>query len=240
MNSLHLHSHHSHHVAEARHHESVITPPNTLILAGIQGSGKGTQGKMLQKDFEYAGFDMGAQLRKIAAQETELGQLVREAQKTGALVSQETVMRIVQEFTLQRDSVSRVMFDGIPRTLKQKHALDQTLTEVGRGDAKLLHIAVSDITARKNIAYRAKVEGRADDAKPEVVEKRIRTFYEETVPVIDEFRRQGRLIHVDGDTGLDPTRAHPDEVHESIQAVYARVQQVLSGSLQDESIAIPA
>lgn len=238
MNSPH--SHHPHHLAEARHHEALITPPKTLILAGIQGSGKGTQGKILKKDLEYAGFDTGAQLRLIAAQDTELAQSVRAEQLKGGLVSKEIVMRLVKEFILQRDSVSRVMFDGIPRTLPQKHALDQTLTEVGRGDAKLLHFNVSDETARKNIAYRAKLEGRADDAKPEVVEKRIRTFYEETVPVIEEFRRQGRLIHVDGDTGLDPIRAHPDEVEESIRTIYARVQQALNGSLQDESIAIPA
>lgn len=208
---------------------SIVTPPRTLILAGVQGSGKGTQGELLKSDFNYQPFVMGDQLRAIAAQDTELGRMVHAIQQSGALVPDEVTMGVVQTFATARGDMGRLMFDGMPRSVTQKRALDGTLQKMGRDDTRMLHIQVSDATARQNIAYRYKQTGRSDDAKPDAVDKRIRTFHEHTVPVIEAFAAEGRLIVVDGETGLDPNVATPAQVQESIQVVYARVLKALEG-----------
>jgi adenylate kinase len=78
---------------------------NDLILVGIQGSGKGTQARILAEKFGYQIFETGGELRVMAKEESELGKKVKEITERGDLVPNEIVMEIVENF-LNKTSLS--------------------------------------------------------------------------------------------------------------------------------------
>ena len=88
-----------------------------LILLGIQGSGKGTQARLL-KEYGYKIFETGAQLREISAQDTELGKEVKQIIDGGNLVSDKLVCKLAENF-IQENPNSPIIFDGIPRNQSQ-------------------------------------------------------------------------------------------------------------------------
>ena len=81
-----------------------------IIFIGKQGSGKGTQGRRLSKDFGYRIFETGQELRNIAQQDTELGHKVKEITQRGDLVPNDIVMEIVQDFLAHTDAETPVIF----------------------------------------------------------------------------------------------------------------------------------
>jgi len=88
-----------------------------LILIGRQGSGKGTQGKLLAEKFGYKIFVTGDELRAIAKEDSELGREVKAITERGDLVSNEIVMAIVANFIQNLEEGVQVIYDGIPRSM---------------------------------------------------------------------------------------------------------------------------
>ena len=103
-----------------------------LILVGIQGSGKGTQGKLLAEKFGYKIFETGGALRAIAKEDSALGHKVKEITERGDLVPNEIVMEIVEHFFAGISSEVPVIFDGIPRSEEQRQSLENLLQEPHR------------------------------------------------------------------------------------------------------------
>src|SRR4029077_4267437 len=157
-----------------------------LVLFGIQGSGKGTQAKRLAAEFHYDIFEAGGELRKIATSKTELGKTVKSFIDNGRLVPHEIIVEVVQQAIMARPASQKILFDGIPRDLDQMASFDSIMTDVGR-DFKCIHILLSPEEGVKRILGRAKIEGRADDADLQVIQKRMKTFTEKTMPVISAY-----------------------------------------------------
>lgn len=252
--------------------KTVITPPRTLILSGVQGSGKGTQGSRLIKDFNYNQFEMGAVLRAQAGRVVNVPQLksvplnkiitgcpsllapaaavlgctpadlqqklaekpdatvslsnvemtIGEIQGLGALVPQDVVMAIADEFMTKSGTEGNLMFDGMPRTIDQNAALEERLAGAGRlDDAHMLLIDISDEVARANIGFRAVLDGRKDDADPATVERRISTFHNATRPIADHYNKKGKLLVVNGETGIDMTE--PTRIEARLREVKGRL-----------------
>ena len=189
-----------------------------LILFGMQGSGKGTQGKFIAEKLGMKVFDTGAALREIVASGTPLGDRVKEIINAGKHVDSETVMNVVAAFLEDVPQETPILFDGIPRNAANFAAFEPLMASHGRSaQALLLKIsreeAMGRLTARKTCAKCKTVYGpeagetcslcggelivRADDV-PDAIRKRLDIFQSETVPVIEEYRKQGRLIEVNG------------------------------------------
>lgn len=186
--------------------------PNTLILAGVQGSGKGTQAKRLIQYGGYQHIEMGAMLRdnqtRVVNNKGTM-ETIAAIQARGDLAPTPDVMMMAEEVinASARDGVERVMFDGLPRAEDQALALNDKLANLGRlDDTRMVHIKISDETARKSIAFRAAIEGRADDAKPATVERRIGGFHQKTGPVINLYDALGKVLEVNGETGVNLER----------------------------------
>ncbi len=173
-----------------------------LVLFGIQGSGKGTQAKRLAKEFNYDIFEAGGELRKIAASGSELGKTVKSFIDAGHLVPHEIIMQVVKEAILTRPKSQKILFDGIPRDLDQMCDFDRVMSEVGR-DFHCIHILLTPEEGMKRILGRAKEEGRADDANTEIVERRMKTFTEKTMPVIEKYKKAGKVMEIEGMKGVD-------------------------------------
>ena len=168
-----------------------------LLLFGIQGSGKGTQAKKLAAEFGYDIFEAGGELRKIAAGGSSLGQTVKSYIDQGKLVPHEIIMQVVKEAIMKRSNTQKILFDGIPRDADQKRDFDRIMMEVGR-DFRAVHLLLDLEEGVRRILGRAKVEGRSDDANEEVIRRRMATFTEKTLPVIEAYKVQGKVIELDG------------------------------------------
>lgn len=202
--------------------------PETLIIAGPQGSGKGTQAQHLIHTYGYDHFEMGGKLREVAKNDDEIGQAIREAQATGRFVDFQVVMQIVENYIGSRGASQRLLFDGIPRDARQEEAFMEKLDAAGRAnDAQMVLLDLPKDAAMKNIIFRGVTTGRLDDQDPAVVAKRLEGFYEKTMPVVDKFDRQGRLIPVDARPVIDMEQA---------TEVARRIQELKGSSVEMDDL----
>ncbi len=173
-----------------------------LLLFGIQGSGKGTQAKKLAAAFGYDIFEAGGELRKIAASGSELGQTVKSYIDQGKLVPHAIIMQVVKEAIMKRPKDQKILFDGIPRDADQKKDFDAIMEEAGR-DFRAIHLLLDPEEGVQRILGRAKIEGRADDANEATIRRRMDTFVSKTLPVIEAYKTQGKVVELDGARTVD-------------------------------------
>ena len=202
-----------------------------IILFGMQGSGKGTQGKILAEQYDLTVFEMGGALRSMIASGSELGNQIKTIVEAGDLVGDDVIMQVVEKFLAAHEGHD-ILFDGIPRTTVQSEKLQEVLKTHGR-DAFALNIKISEkeaierLTKRRMCAnckevYPAFYKGdacekcggelvsRTDDSNLESINKRLHNFEKETMPVIRSFADRDRLIEVDGEQSI------PDVTEEMI------------------------
>lgn len=166
-----------------------------ILILGPQGSGKGTQAKLIATTYGVAHVATGDILRGAIAQGTELGRKVEPILERGDLVPDGLMIDLIRERLEREDGF---VLDGFPRTLPQAEAFDAMLSEIGKPlDAALL-LDVDDGVAIERLAGRAVEEGRTDDS-PEVIANRLRLYHELTEPVVDRYREAGILCEVDGE-----------------------------------------
>src|SRR5882672_1759991 len=99
-----------------------------LILFGPPGAGKGTQAKILEKDWQLPQLSTGDMLRAAIAAGTELGKRSKAIMDRGDLVPDDVVIGIIAERLDKPDCKNGVIFDGFPRTVAQAKALDTMLS----------------------------------------------------------------------------------------------------------------
>jgi len=173
-----------------------------LVFFGIQGSGKGTQAKKLAAEFGYDIFEAGGELRRIKASGSALGKTVKSYIDVGKLVPFKIIMQVTKEAVLARPKNQKILFDGIPRDEDQMNAFNTIMEEMGR-NFLCVEIVVNKEEAVQRILGRAKVEGRTDDADEAIVRRRMQTFEEKTMPVIERYRAEGKLVEVDGEGDVE-------------------------------------
>ena len=195
-----------------------------LILFGIQGSGKGTQGKLLMDRYNMAYFETGGELRRLSKEESTLGKKVKSIIEAGHLVPNEIVMEIVENFIKRIKKSEKIIFDGIPRKKIQAETLEKLLKK-GKREYKAVILDLSEKEAMNRLLTRricadcktaypslyknekcekcgGKLETRTDD-NPESIKTRIKAYFDETMPVIEIFEKEGKLLRVDGSKSID-------------------------------------
>jgi adenylate kinase len=180
-----------------------------LILLGIQGSGKGTQARLLL-EHGYKLFETGAQLRLIAKEDSDLGKEVKSIIESGNLVSDELVCRLAANF-IDSNKGSRIIFDGIPRNIQQFNAVVPMLQEKNL-EFSILNFELDKQTAIERMLKRAEIENRTDDT-PEIMEKRIEIFQNDTLPLLDEFRKITNVFSVDASQSIEKVN---QDVHKAL------------------------
>lgn len=186
-----------------------------IVLFGIQGSGKGTQAKNVAAAFGYEIFETGAELRKIAQEESELGRTVKSFIDQGLLAPIEVVMAVVDKAIASRPASTKMLFDGIPRNEDQRLHFDVSMAGAKR-EFFCMSLLVNEEECVQRILARAAVERRADDRSEEAIRRRMEIFKSQTAPVIEVYRTRGKVFDIDG-SGSE------DAVFRRIEAVISRV-----------------
>ncbi len=198
-----------------------------LIILGAPGSGKGTSATVLREKYSLAHISTGDIFRSNIKNGTPLGVEAKSYIDKGALVPDSLTVSMVEDRLSQPDCEKGYILDGFPRTLAQAEALDEMLAKKGDKIDAVLSIVVDDeiikdrVSGRRvcekcgasfNVKFKpTKVEGvcdlcggnvvqRADDNE-ETVAARLKTYYENTKPLIDFYEKKGLIV--EGDNGKD-------------------------------------
>lgn len=174
-----------------------------IILIGIQGSGKSTQGNLLKDKLGIEYLSSGHIFRQMAKEKSILGRYMKETLNAGALVSDEKTIPIIEEYLAKPEYSKGYILDGFPRTTKQAE-------DFSNGVDKVVYLKVSDKEALWRLSGRVD-EGVREDNTLVAIRKRIQLFHDLTEPVIDFYRQKGNLIEVDGEREID-------EIHNEIMS----------------------
>lgn len=186
-----------------------------ILLLGPQGSGKGTQAQKISTAYEIPHISTGDLYRAARAAGTELGKAVAPLLDAGELVPDEITIPLIKEKVLEAEN--GFVLDGYPRNLAQAEALDDLLEEIGRPLNTIVLLELDDDIARVRLAKRAVVEGRTDDT-PDVIERRLRSYHEQTRPVVDHYLATGKLVKMHADRTIDEVWAEIADTLEQVQA----------------------
>ena len=196
-----------------------------IILLGAPGAGKGTQAVMMAEKKKLVQVASGDLFRKALQQETELGKKAKVYMEKGQLVPNEITIQMVLERLTEPDCKDGAILDGFPRNLEQAKALDKALGQKSRAIDKVVYIKVSEGELLKRLGGRwicrkcqapyhevdspPKVAGKCDRCGGELyqraddnvvtVKKRLEVYFKETSPLIDYYKRAGKLLEINGE-----------------------------------------
>lgn len=164
-----------------------------LVLLGPPGSGKGTQAAMLSEKYRIPAIATGDILRAQVDAGTQLGKRVKAYIDRGELVPDSLVVDLIQHRLSDPDTQQGFILDGFPRTVPQAQALDVMLAAHDRPLDAVLYLQVDPEAVRERLGQRH----RGDDRQA-VIDHRLEVFLEQTSPLIDYYREQGKLKLIDG------------------------------------------
>ncbi|MCM1031791.1 MAG: adenylate kinase [Oscillibacter sp.] len=168
-----------------------------IALFGPPCAGKGTQAKRIVEKYNLAHLSTGDMIRKEIAEGTELGKMAADIINSGQLLSDEFVIKLIQDSMEKSSGVEGFLFDGFPRTVAQAEKLDEMLKESGSPLRCLLSIDVPVDELKRRMTERAKIEGRADDNE-EAINNRFKEYHAKTVPVAQHYRFISHPVKGDG------------------------------------------
>ena len=201
-----------------------------IILLGPPGAGKGTQAKRIEEAKGLVQLSTGDMLRAAVAAGTEVGLKAKEVMASGGLVSDDLVIGIISDRIDEDDVQGGFILDGFPRTVAQAEALDRLLAEKNKNLDVVIEMQVEDEPLIKRITGRftcgkcgegyhdefkkpakegvcdkcgaSDFQRRADDNE-ETVRSRLVAYHEQTAPLVDYYKKTGKLKSVDGMMAID-------------------------------------
>lgn len=195
-----------------------------IIMLGAPGAGKGTQAKMIAKEYGIPHISTGDIFRANIKEGTDLGKEAKTYMDAGQLVPDELTVKILLDRVAKDDCKNGYVLDGFPRTIPQAEVLDEALNKLGDKIDFAIDVDVPDENIVRRMGGRRacvtcgatyhiehvppKKEGICDtcgselilrdDDKPETVSNRLKVYHEQTQPLIDFYTKKGVLKSVDG------------------------------------------
>jgi adenylate kinase len=222
-----------------------------LSILGPPGAGKGTQAKMIAKEYGLAHVSTGDTLRSAVRNGTPLGKKAEPFMTAGRLVPDEIMVGVLEEFLDSQPEGTGFILDGFPRTLGQARALTEMTKKRGQELDRVLQMALADEVAVERISGRRicsecgreyhvvfrppKKEGVCDDDGALLVQReddnetsvreRLSAYHAQDDPLLDYYRRQGLLAEIDAAA--------------DVETVFERVRSVLNGRAREADAPAP-
>jgi len=210
-----------------------------IILIGPPGSGKGTQGDNLVKDFNLFKVSTGDLLRKEVEKKSELGMKIKHIIEKGHLASDEITNNLIEIILSNINYSNRLIFDGYPRNLSQVNTLTILMKKYNQKINCVLCLKVDKNLIVKRILGRQVcskcgltfneffnppnkdnhecdlkfLQKRSDDNEETII-KRFETYLKDTLPIINYYRDQRLLHEIDG--------------MNDISAIYANIRSIIN------------
>lgn len=195
-----------------------------LIILGPPGVGKGTIAKKLVEKYNIIHISTGDLLREAVKNQTELGQKAKKFMNSGKLVPDDLIIPLIKERIKKDDCKKDFILDGFPRTIAQLKALEK-ITSID----KVLNLNSSEKTIIKRLSERRickkcgaiyhitnippKKEGICDkcggilyqrnDDKPETIKKRLKTYKNQTEPLIGYYKNKDLLADINAENKIE-------------------------------------
>lgn len=209
-----------------------------IVLMGAPGAGKGTQARLLEERLGVPQISTGDMFRALKEERTPLAEEVQAIMKSGKLVPDDVTIRVVRERTGREDCKHGYILDGFPRTAAQAAMLEKLAVEQGKRILPILIDVPFDLLEKRTTGRRicpvcgeiynvylkppkednvcdlhpeAQLTHRADDT-PEKTQVRLKTYEEQTRPLLDYYSANNLLHRVDG------TR-DPEEIYADIEKI---------------------
>ena len=192
-----------------------------IILLGAPGAGKGTQAAVICDYLKIPTISTGNIIRAALKSGTEMGLKAKAYIDNGQLVPDEVVIGIIKERLQESDCANGFILDGFPRTIPQAEALDSMgiqidkVVDIDVSDEEIVHrLSGRRVCEKCGATYhldynKPKTEGICDacegtlvqrkDDSPETVQQRLSVYHEQTEPLEDYYRAQGKLAVVSGE-----------------------------------------
>jgi adenylate kinase len=166
-----------------------------LVLVGIQGAGKSTQGNLLADKLKVPYLSTGHIFRVLAKEHTPEGRYIKEVMNAGHLIPDERTITIVNDYLARPEYKTGYIMDGFPRNLHQAESFTEKLDHV-------IYLKVSDKEALWRLAFREGGEIREDETVI-AIRKRIELFHEKTQPILEYYKKQHMLLEVNGEQTIE-------------------------------------
>lgn len=208
-----------------------------IILIAPPAAGKGTQAKLLSSKYQIPHISTGDLLRAATG---ELGDIVKKTMESGALVSDDLVLKLLEERISKEDCQNGIILDGFPRNVSQAESYIKLLEKLNRPLGYVIYLDASKEVTQKRIVGRlscptcgAVYNDQIDDNKPkkfgtcdicngpltkrsddnlETFEKRYQTYMNETYPLLDYFRSKGKLFTVGSGISKERTLSEIEKI----------------------------
>jgi adenylate kinase len=203
--------------------------PTYLVLLGPPGAGKGTQAQIVSEKLVLPHISSGDIFRENLKAQTELGKMAKGYMDRGELVPDDVTIAMIRERLSRPDAQNGALLDGFPRTPAQAQALDAMLADFGGQVNGVPYIKVPEdvLVERLTGRWTCRAEGHVfhekfnpprktgvcdfdgselyqrDDDKAETVKRRIRVYLEQTMPLINYYQDQSKLLEIDGTQSIE-------------------------------------
>lgn len=188
--------------------KKVNSPKNklTFVFVGRSGSGKGTQAIFLLRNLglkESYHLETGQFLRRVTKKNNSTIFLAKELMREGKILpSWMAAFTWLQKLIEKGVADKHLVFDGAPRGVWEAELIDEVIVWHGRPLPICIYVDVSEEEATRRLLGR----NRSDDRLASI-RNRLRFFIKDVLPVVEYYKKRGRLIHLDGDATIEQTSA---------------------------------
>jgi adenylate kinase len=141
----------------------------------------------------------GELIRNEIEADTCLGKIALPFIEKGDVVPDEIAIRLIESKIMKHPKSKGFIFKGFPSTIVQAYILDGFLRRMSNNVSMVMELSVPTLQSIKRLSARANTtKRRIYDMDTEVIVHRLEVYENHTLPVVDYYRKQGKLIHIDG------------------------------------------
>ncbi len=168
-----------------------------VVLLGKPGSGKGTQGNLLAKEFGLVYISTGKMMRLEISNGTKIGKIAKPYMDKGEIVPDEIPIQLIERKIKENPNAKGFVFKGFPRTIVQAYILDGLLQRERMSVSSLIEMKLPTLEAIKRLSARGKTEkARPYDAYTDLIVNRLEQYKQKTVPVIDFYKNHEKYTSI--------------------------------------------